>query len=272
MIHTLAGLIDRLAPGLYLLVLAICLWHVWRWLTARSEHRSTYFELERDLARLRQVNSVTIVILALMFGLVVNGVQRSVLPFLEQEDDLQNARAEREQNVDDGVFLTSTPPAQVAGGFDIVPVPPLGGDDSPIILLTPTSTPTPVGTLIPNPPPMQGCNDPRATLQIPTNGMRVFQPIRVVGTAYADNFASAKIEISGPGTNFIYGVVGETLLPVRTSADFSQFSPSTVAEGLYQFRLMVFDVSGVPVASCMVNIYISPPPVTPTPTVTPGAA
>jgi hypothetical protein len=273
MIYTLAGLIDRLAPGLYLLVLAICLWNMWRWLTARSSYRATYFELERDLARLRQVNSVTIVILALMFGLAVNGVQRSVLPFLDREESLLVSRLERESIVDDGTFMTSTPPAEVAaGGFDIVPVPPLGGDDNPVLQLTPTPTPTPVGTIIPNPPDPQGCTDPRATLQIPANGMRVFQPIRVAGTAYADNFASAKIEISGPATNDSYVVVGETLLPVNNPADFSQFAPAPFTEGLYQFRLMVFDISNAPVASCMVNIYISAPPVTPTATPTPGGS
>lgn len=267
---TLAALIDRLAPGLYLLVLAICLWNGWRWLTARAEYRATYFELERDLARLRQVNSLTVMVLALQAGVLVAGIQRSVLPFLQQEDALRQEQIVRASAVEDGTFVTSTPAASVAGGFDIVPVPPLGGDDNPVIQLTPTLTPTPVGTIIPNPPPMQGCTDPRATLQIPANGMRVFQPIRVVGTAYTDNFASTKIEINGPGTNNTYGVIGETLLPVTKSSDFSQFAPAGYAEGLYQFRLMVFDISGSPVASCMVNIYISAPPITPVPTATPG--
>ncbi|MCU0515138.1 MAG: hypothetical protein MUE40_21490 [Anaerolineae bacterium] len=269
---TLVALIDRVAPGLYFLVVALCLWLLWRWRAARSEYRSTYFELERDLARLRQVNALTLLLVLLLLALLILGVQRSVLPFLQQEDSLLIARAEQAAAREDGTFVTSTPPPAAGGAFDVVPVPPLGGDNNPVIQLTPTLTPTPVGTIIPNPPLVQGCNDPRATLQIPTNGMRVFQPIRVVGTAFSDNFAFAKIEISGPGTNNIYGVVDQTLQPVTAVSDFSQFAPAGYAEGLYQFRLMVFDISQLPVASCMVNIYISAPPVTPTPTPTPGGA
>jgi hypothetical protein len=265
---TLLGFLDRIAPGLYLFVVALCLWNIWRVRTARVELRATYYELERDLARLKQVNALTIIVIAAQVALLVMGIQQSLLPYLQQEERLRNVAAE--QNVlEDGVFVTSTPPPIVASGLDIQPVE-IGGDENPGLQLTPTYTPIPVGTIIPNAPPIQGCGDPRATLKVPANGMRVFQPTTVIGTAYTDNFTSAKIEISGPGTNNTYAVIGETLLPVRDTADFSQFSPAQYIAGIYQFRLMVFDISGSPVASCMVNIYISEPPVTPTPSPTPA--
>lgn len=265
---TVFGFVDRIAPGLYLLVVALCLWNIWRLRAARVELRATYYELERDLARLKQVNALTILVIAAQIGLLVLGVQRSMLPYLLQDDRLRSVSAEQNALVD-GVFVTSTPAPLVASGLDIQPVA-IGGDDNPGLQLTPTFTPIPVGTIIPNAPPIQGCSDPRATLKIPANGMRVFQPTTVTGTAYADNFTSAKIEISGPGTNNTYAVIDETLLPVRDSAEFSQFSPAQYVAGLYQFRLMVFDISGSPIASCMVNIYISEPPVTPTPSPTPA--
>ncbi len=265
---TILGFIDRVAPGLYLLVVAICLWNIWRLRTARTELRATYYELERDLARLKQVNSLTIIVVVAQIGLLVLGIQRSMLPYMMQEERLRNVSAEQSAQVD-GVFVTSTPAPLVASGLDIQAVE-IGGDENPGLQLTPTFTPVPVGTIIPNAPPIQGCSDPRATLKVPANGMRVFQPTTVIGTAYADNFTSAKIEISGPGTNDVYAVVGETLLPVREEAEFSQFSPAQYVGGVYQFRLMVFDISGSPVASCMVNIYLSEPPVTPTPSPTPA--
>lgn len=269
MIAVLA-MIDRAALGLYLLVGAVIMWNMWRWLRARSELRSTYFELERDLARLRQINAITLMILAIQFAFLVLGVQRSAMPYLLRENALREFQ--RQNTATDGVFATATPPAAIAQGLDIEPADDLQSDDEPIIQLTPTPTFTPVGTIIPNPPPTEGCSDARATLQVPANGMRVFQPITVIGTAFTSNFTSAKIEISGPGTNNSYAVVGETLLPVQDSAAFSQFAPAAYAEGLYKFRLMVFDISGSPVASCMVNIYITDFPVTATPTGTPAPA
>jgi hypothetical protein len=269
MIAVLA-LIESAAIGLYLLIVAVVLWNMWQWLRARAEIRATYFELERDLARLRQVNAITVIVLAIQAAFLILGVQFAAMPYLRRENAL--LEIQRQTVATDGTFATATPAAVVAQGLDIEPADDLESDDNPIIQFTPAPTFTPIGTIIPNPPNIEGCNDPRSTLQVPANGMRVFQPITVIGTAYTDNFTSAKIEISGPGTNNTYAVVGETLLPVRENAAFSQFTPAAYTEGLYKFRLMVFDVSGSPVASCMVNIYITDFPATATTTATPPPA
>lgn len=261
-------LLDQLAIGIYFLLLAWGLRHVWRYLRARRELRATYFELERDLARNAQGSALTNMIVTLQLALMLAGIQNVVVPFLRTELSLQEVVASAPVQ-DDGDFATATP-APVAGGLDIEPVAPLG-EDSTILLLTPTLTPTPVGTIIPNAPPIEGCGDPRATLQIPANGMRVFAPIPIVGTIYTENFAFAKVEISGPGTNNTYAVIDDRRQEVRLSAPFSQFTPASYPAGLYQLRVMVFDVSGSPVSFCMVNIYITEPPVTPTPTATAGA-
>ena len=261
------ALIDRLAPGIYIVLGVIILWHMWRLLRASGEYRATSFELEKDLTRVRQANAFTTIVLMSQVGLVVLGIQFSALPFLQQQDDFASIPI---SIVEDTAFATSTPPPFVQSGLDIEPVAPLDADDNPGVLIKPTLTPTPVGTIVPNAPASEGCNEEGATLQVPANGMRVFQPIAVIGTAFAENFSVAKVEIKGPGTNDTYGVVGDTLQEVRSNAAFSQFSPAPYSEGLYQFRLMVFDITGNPVSSCMVNIYISPPPVTPTPTLTPA--
>ena len=143
--------------------------------------------------------------------------------------------------------------------------------ESDIIVLTPTLTPTPVGTIVPNAPPISGCNDDRAFLRVPANGMRVFQPIAIIGTAYTNEFTSAKIELAGPSTNGQFVVVDSINSPVRDISEFSQFQPGPYEPGAYLFRLMVFDLSDQLVASCRVTIYIDEPPFTPVPTATPGA-
>ena len=110
-----------------------------------------------------------------------------------------------------------------------------------------------------------GCDQPEAQLEIPANGMRVFQPIPVVGTVFADQFAFASIEIKGPSTFGNFQVIEDQITEVRAPAEFSQFVPAGYETGEYQFRLMVFDVTQSLRASCLVHIYISDP----LPTLTP---
>lgn len=266
MLNTVVFLVDQIALGLYGLLIALVLWNLRRLWLARSELRATYFELERDLAQYRQMSAVTNVIIMVQLGVGILGVQQVMVPYLEDELTLQ--QLSQQQRVD-GDFSTPTP-APVAEGLDMEPAPPLGGDDAPVIPLTPTLTPTPVGTIVPNAPPASGCDSPQAFLQVPGNGMRVFEPTTVRGTAYTENFAYAKLEIKGPGTFDNFLVLEDLRSPVREVRDFSQFVPSGFEAGVYEFRLMVFDVSNTVRAGCMVNIYISDPPVTPTPT--PGPA
>lgn len=261
--------IDQIAVGFYLILVALGLWHLWRFSQSQMQARTTFYELERDLARQRQADSLTWLIILCQVVLILLGIQQVVSPYLQSELRIQEQIAVG-QVAQDGEFVTATPAPPQAGGIDIQPVPPLG-DDGAVLLLTPTLTPTPVGTIVPNAPAIEGCNDPRATLQVPANGMRVFQPITVIGTAYTESFALAKIEINGPGTNNTYAVIDDRRQEARTLSPFSQFVPAPYISGAYRFRLTVFDVTDTLVASCMVTIYVSEPPLTATPTVQPGA-
>jgi hypothetical protein len=133
------------------------------------------------------------------------------------------------------------------------------------VLATPTLTPTPVGTIVPNAPPVIGCGEPGATLQIPANGMRVFEPIRVVGTAFVDDFAFYKFEIAGPATGGNFAPLEDQTQLVGEIGDLGQFVPSFYEPGEYRFRLSVFDITNTMGPSCTVTIYISAPIPSPTP-------
>lgn len=264
-------LIDQLAIGLYAILAAVVLWYLYQMLQAQGQVRATYFELERDLATRRRVSAFATMLIVAEVAIVVLGVQMQVVPFLESERTIEERlQAEREQ-IRDGVFVTDTPAAAVAQGPDIEPGTPLGGVDDVGFVATPTPTPTPVGTLVLNPPASEGCTDERAFLQVPANGMRVFYPVTVRGTAFVDDFVEAKLEIRGPETQNQYRTIHRIDQPVRTLGDFSQFVPSRYEPGVYQFRLVVFDLTRELKAACMVNIYISEPPVTATPTPTADA-
>ncbi|MCA9885965.1 MAG: hypothetical protein KC708_23475 [Anaerolineae bacterium] len=256
-------LIDRVAIGFYIIIGAVVVWQMRKFLLAQSEYRSTYFELERDLARVQQGAALTAAIIALEFAFAIIGVQRVIVPFLQTEEDLQ---VELANMPSDGDFLTATPAPINDENFDIQAIELPDDADSNIILLTPTLTPTPVGTIIPNAPAIEGCDSEQAMLQVPANGMRVFQPMIVIGQAFADDFSSAKIELSGPSTNDQYIVVGEIFSPVPTLQAFSEFNPFRYSTGEYAFRLVVFDASNEIVAACKVTIYISEAPITATPT------
>ncbi len=266
----MAGLfffVDQIAVGVYIVLGAIALWFVWRFLSARIEYASTFYELERDLARQKQWDAALLVVLMLQFSIGILGIQREVVPFLQGEINVQEAVAVGIV-IQDGAVATFTP-APIAGGLNIEPVAPLG-ENNVVLLVTPTLTPTPVGTIVPNAPAIVGCNDDRATIQVPANGMRVFSPIPIVGTAYTESFALAKVEIKGVSTNDNYTVIDDKRQPILISSAFSQFSPALYSPGEYQLRIMVFDLTDTPVASCMVTIYITEPPMTPTPTRTPS--
>lgn len=261
--NSIIAFIDQIAIGIYFLIIAGILYALYRYFVWREEYRSTYFELERELSRFRQLNAITAIIILVEIAVIVLGVQRVIVPALQYDQQLETIQ-ERVQN-DDGIFETPIPATPSGSGLDIDPVEQLGSADfSGQIQPTPTLTPTPVGTIIPADP-VQGCDSPEAQLMIPANGMRVFQPISVVGTAYADQFAYAKIEINGPSTFGNFQVIEDKSTEVRERGEISQFVPAGYEAGEYEFRLMVFDVTNTLKAGCLVNIYITEPFPTATP-------
>ncbi len=259
---TIIAFIDQIALGIYFLIVAGILYALYRVVVSRGEYRATYFELERELSRYRQTNAITAVIILIEIAVIIAGIQAVVVPELQQDQDIADLVVSSQ--IDDGIFETPIP-ATPSGGIDIEPVGELGGPDlSGQIQPTPTLTPTPVGTIIPADP-IEGCDSPEAQLFIPANGMRVFQPIPVIGTAYTDQFAYAKIEINGPSTFGNFQVIEDKSTEVRERSEISQFVPSGYEPGEYQFRVVVFDVTNTLKAGCLVNIYISDPFPTATP-------
>lgn len=272
----IVGLIDQAAVGLYVLVAVAFVWYLLKWLQARESARATTFELERDFSSYRRANAATILVLLIELGLVVAGVQRVVAPQMREDRLVRNQVQQVALNINaDGEFNTPTPaPAQ--GGAIPDPVDPsvLGGAQVADIAATPTNTPTPVGTIEPNMPDVRGCNTPEAFLQIPANGMRVFQQTPVVGTAFLEDgtFSLYKLEIRGVDiAQFV--PIDTVTIPQEELGALTQFNPASLERGTYQFRLVVFDQTNTLRASCQVTISVTDPPLTatPIPTSQPGA-
>jgi hypothetical protein len=257
---SLVFLIEQISTGLYILIGVGIFWTWRRLMRARAAYRSTHFELERDIARYERSNAITILILLIEIGLVIVGIQQVVAPAIRTD-----AGIERTVLLDDGEFNTPVPSRSDNTAIDPSGVNLTPDDPSQRVLATPTLTPTPVGTIVPNAPPAIGCDTPDAVLQIPANGMRVFEPITVVGTANMADFAFYRFEIKGPQTLESFATLAEYTQPVPELGELGQFVPSFYSPGTYQFRVTVFDSTNTMGASCTVNIYISEPIPTPTP-------
>lgn len=265
---TLFFLIEQWATGLYFLIGGLILYFWWRLARAQRQVRSTHFELERDLARYERSNLLTAMLLLVEAGLIIIGVQRVVAPHLRQVMDVPLLVAQVQE---DGTFYTPTP-APVLGEFAIdssgVQLGEVNAADQ--ILPTPTITPTPVGTLVPNSPAPIGCDTEYAWLEVPANGMIVFEPAVVRGVAWFPDFAFYRFELRGPSTGDEFAVLpGNSDQAVQTVGDLGQFVPAFYTPGEYQFRLSVFDQTQMSRASCAMTIYISAPipSATPLPTI-----
>jgi hypothetical protein len=259
----LVFLIEQTAVGLYILI-ALGLFITWRrWARARREYRATHFELEREIFRYQQANAMTLLILLIQAALIVLGVQQVVAPTVRASAD---TTVQTIDVVEDGFAPSPTPPEVNFGSSPIdVSGVQIGEEEIVQVIATPTLTPTPVGTILPNPPPISGCDTPNATLQVPANGMLVFEPVNVIGTAFTENFAFYRFELNGPQTFGNFALLRDYDQPVANMAELGQFVPSFYQPGAYQFRLTVFDITNTLRAACTVNITISAPIPTATP-------
>jgi hypothetical protein len=255
--------IEQTAIGLYILIGLGILVAGRRWARTRQDYRATQFELEREIFRYKGANALTLIILLVEAALVILGVQQVVAPTIRVT---ANTSLQTVQVVDDGFAPSPTPPQVDFGNSPIdASGVQIGEQEIVQVIATPTLTPTPVGTILPNPDPVSGCDTPNATLQVPANGMLVFEPVNVLGTAYTDNFAFYRFELNGPQTFGSFAIIRDYDQPVPNLGELGQFVPSFYQPGDYHFRLTVFDITNTLKAACTINITISEPIPTPTP-------
>jgi hypothetical protein len=243
------AIIERVAPGLYILLGFGAVMFFIRWRRARREFLDTGFELVRDLAHERERTAFIRWFTLCALAVLVLLIQQVVIPSARLNEALVATAATIEPT-----FITTTPVP--AGEVDISNLLPDTGDPA----FTPTITLTPVGTIMPDARPAAGCDTPNARLQVPANGMRVFDTLQVIGTANATNFALYKLELRGPGTADMYAVIAESTTAITEPAVLGQVVALAFEPGDYEFRLTVFDSSNTLVAACMVNIFLSAAP------------
>lgn len=216
------------------------------------------------MARYQIGGALMVMVLLLEFGLMVVGIQRVVAPTVRDDQELVEIVDSFRQQPVDVPFQTPTRAAPLvtlpvdASGND------LGGQQNSVPLPTATPVPpTPAGTIEANAPAASGCISANAMLLVPANGMRVFQPLPITGSAYHEDFYAYKLELSGPGTADQFVILNESPMPLQQAGILAQFNPAGYEPGPYRFRLTVFDSTTTLQAHCEVTIYISAPMSTP---------
>ncbi len=262
----LVYLIEQIAPAIYLFCAAGVLFWLGRYFAAQAALRAAEFELERELEERRRANAITWTLGLIEIGLAALAIAVVVAPTL-RADLLSAGLPVAPEAGADQRFATSTPGGdgnEAEGVFLTVTAQALSGGGA-LLQLTAVASPTPVGTIIVGYPEPIGCDSERAWLEVPANGMRVFDTLTVVGVANIPDFAFYTLEIGGPSTGGEFGVLDNKTAPMPQKGVLGQFPVAAFEPGDYRFRLAVFDSLSEMRASCTVWIAISPRPPTNTP-------
>lgn len=262
----LVYLIEQIAPAIYLFCAAGVLFWLGRFFAAQAALRAAEFELERELEEQRRARALTWTIGLIELGLAALAIATVVAPTL-RADLLSAGLPIAPETGAEQRFATSTPGGdgnEAEGVFLTVTAQALSGGGA-FLQLTAVASPTPVGTIIAGYPTPVGCNSEQASLEVPANGMRVFDTLTVIGTANIPDFAFYTLEISGPSTGGEFGVLDNKTAPMPQKGVLGQFAVAAFQPGDYRFRLAVFDSLSEMRASCTVWIVISPRPPTNTP-------
>ncbi len=262
----LVFLIEQIAIGLYILCALGALLGLRSLLLARQQLQGAQFELQKELASFRVANAATAILLSLELALAVVAIAQVVAPTLRANPPKNVVVVQEVAEVPfvtaaPGSLIVGTPPPNFSEGVEIQ-----GIEDQLNLapFATPTLTPTPVGTIVADAPAAIGCDTDQASLTIPANGMIVHEAVNVVGTANTADFAFYRFELNGPETNNVWAKLAEYTLPV-VNGNLGQLVPSQLTPGEYKFRLMVFDITSAPRATCTITIFVSAPIPTATP-------
>lgn len=201
---------------------------------ARATHElsRTIFGLEREAARGRQLQAVSMMGVMLIIAGAIFVIVTFIGPSLPSAGTVAGTPASAP-----GVNVTVQATAGLLAGTPL-PIPPL-------------PTPLPVDG--------SGCVNPQATLTSPVPAEVLSGVVEVKGTANIPSFGFYKFEVSGPATGGNWNTISAGSSPVEDgvlgSWDTRLFTP-----GSYALRLVVFDAAGESPAPCVVPIIIAAPP------------
>lgn len=256
MIESILTLIEEISLGLYTFVVLLLLWNLRRFVTAHGEIRVAQFALERELAQRQGGLALTQMIVSFEIFVLIWALVNITLP------TWVGGLPDQSSQLGQVEFATSTPAQSIEFRPFTTAIPGQSGITEIIATAPPPSTPK--GTIFPAEDRV-GCTIEQAWIDYPDNGMAVFGPIVVEGTANISDFAFYRFEIKKSNADSNFSPLGSDYTQPVINGPLGQFVPTNIIEGGYRFRLVVFDTSAQPVASCEITVFV----VTPVPTETP---
>jgi hypothetical protein len=248
-------LIEDVSIGLFIFGALYIAWNLRQFWLARQELQTAQFSLERELAERRGGRAITGVLFAVQILVIIWGMSSLAAPTWREGEPESS--------------FTEVPPYNTrvpVGGEGFNPT--INPDSDELVILATAAAPsTPQGTIRPSDQ-RRGCIPDRAWISFPSNGQVIFEPIKLEGTANVQDFAFYRLEIRGnqPGEQF--GVLPENYPQPITNSELATFIPNNYPSGEYRLRIVVFDSSSKPQASCEITIFIER--LQPTETPTPG--
>jgi hypothetical protein len=251
-------LLRSISPGIYLLAFAVIIFGISRFILAQREFSWAQFPLERENASQLGGRGITYVIIAIEVIALVWVLSNITY------DEFSRLNVAGPVADEPDRFATSVP---FEGASDFATPLPGGFDDGPVIQRTQPPSPTPAGTLRPADP-RTGCIRNQANIDRPDNGQVIFQTEPIIGTATLDNFGFYRFEIRNLEAGTQFSVIGGAQSDINEPVEdgpLGQVIPQNFPPGEYRFRLVVFDNTNNPRATCEITIFLSDPIPTPTP-------
>lgn len=213
---------------IYILLGALAIWEIRRFMLAWEEMRQAAFGLERENAQTHLNRAATMLVLILFFTIAEFTMVTFIAPTIPGANPLLTPT----------IDLLATPTYTLGPSLasDVNP------DETPV-----PPTPTPVG---------EGCINSQLEITDPKNGDSLSGQITIVGTVDMPNLAFYKYEVARPG---------ETIwLPIQAgrgavrAATLGEWYTNTLQPGEYLLRLVATDNEGTTLGTCQIQIYVNP--------------
>jgi hypothetical protein len=248
-------LIARYALVLYAFSALGAFFYAWTAFQARRKEGLALFTMEREHAIRQGLRSWRMAGVCVLLALGVYGVSNYIAPNLplDQADEISVIAILVTPTVSPTPSPTLTPVLQTT---TLAPLPTVGPIPTP--LERPPDTPTPPPTVAGDEAAMPAaCTSAGTQITYPGNGDHLAGVVEVRGTASLPDFSFYKFEIQWPDSDewvtlqsFEVPVAGGLLGPWDTT---------TLAPGLYKFRLVVVDNTSNFPEPCVINVVIEPP-------------
>jgi hypothetical protein len=217
---------------IYLGLGGLAIWEIRKFILAWEEVRGAAFGLERESAQGRLNKSAIMLVLIMMMASLEFTIVSFVVPAVPEATPLLTPT----------IDLLATPSITL----------PASAPETEEQLASTTQIP-PASLLDED----SGCIPDQVMITEPANGETVSGRITLVGTANIPNFGFYKYEVTRPGEAIWLPI--QAGREVKLDEPLGEWDTEVLPQGAYLLRLVVSDNQGNDVATCVIQINVTPP-------------